>query len=147
MKEISHTIRCLRACPRLQIETQKILERISNQSLRVSDVKPDGHCLFRSVGVLLQKSDLDALAPDANSEDDVVWWLRKKVAECMRDNIDTYLPFAEDASTKEEFDRYLEDVETTAAWGGQLEILAIASVLRRKIVVYSADMEPLEMGE
>ena len=99
------------------------------------------------MGVLLQKPDLDSLAADANSEDDVVWRLRKKVAECMRDNIDTYLPFAEDASTEEEFDRYLEDVETTAAWGGQLEILAMASVLRRKIIVYSADMEPLEMGK
>ena len=45
------------------------------------------------------------------------------------------------------FERYCRSVEATAAWGGQLELRALAHVLRRRIVVYSAHLPTVEMGE
>jgi OTU domain-containing protein 6 len=45
------------------------------------------------------------------------------------------------------FERYCHSVEATAAWGGQLELRALAHVLRRRIVVYSAHLPTVEMGE
>jgi OTU domain-containing protein 6 len=38
-------------------------------------------------------------------------------------------------------------VEATAAWGGQLELRALAHVLRRRICVFSAHLPTVEMGE
>ena len=45
------------------------------------------------------------------------------------------------------FERYCRSVEATAAWGGQLELRARAHVLHRRIVVYSAHLPTVEMGE
>ena len=38
-------------------------------------------------------------------------------------------------------------MEATAAWGGQLELRALAHVLRRRICVFSAHLPTVEMGE
>jgi OTU domain-containing protein 6 len=45
------------------------------------------------------------------------------------------------------FERYCHGVEATAAWGGQLELRALAHVLRRRICVFSAHLPTVEMGE
>ncbi len=45
------------------------------------------------------------------------------------------------------FERYCQSVEGTAAWGGQLELRALAHVLRRRICVFSAHLPTVEMGE
>jgi OTU domain-containing protein 6 len=52
-----------------------------------------------------------------------------------------------DAAPRCSFERYCRSVEATAAWGGQLELRALAHVLRRRIVVYSAHLPTVEMGE
>lgn len=46
--------------------------------------------------------------------------LRKSAAEYMRNNPDDFTPFLylEDGN----FDKYCNDIENTAAWGGQLEV-------------------------
>ena len=45
------------------------------------------------------------------------------------------------------FERYCHGVEATAAWGGQLELRALAHVLRRRITIFSAHLPTVEMGE
>ena len=45
------------------------------------------------------------------------------------------------------FERYCQSVEGTAAWGGQLELRALAHVLRRRICVFSAHLPTVELGE
>lgn len=47
--------------------------------------------------------------------------LRKSAAEYMRKHPDDFVPFLylEDGN----FDRYCDDIENTACWGGQLEVL------------------------
>lgn len=66
----------------------------------------------------------------------------------MRSHADEYAPFVEtedgDASC---FESYCDEVESTAAWGGQLELRALAHVLRRPIAVFAAGTPPLTMGE
>ena len=54
---------------------------------------------------------------------------------------------ADDGAPPRSFERYCRGVEATAAWGGQLELRALAHVLRRRIVVYSAHLPTVEMGE
>ncbi|GJP37373.1 hypothetical protein CLOM_g21786 [Closterium sp. NIES-68] len=44
------------------------------------------------------------------------------------------------------FLRYCHEVEHTAAWGGQLELQALAQSLRRHIIVYSADLPDVNLG-
>jgi OTU domain-containing protein 6 len=45
------------------------------------------------------------------------------------------------------FERYLHEVEATSSWGGQLELQALAHVLRRRILVFSAHLPTVDMGE
>ena len=100
--------------------------------------------------------------------------LRSAAAAYMRSHPDEYAPFvvegdaegaegddgcdsgpaiaahraaADDAAPPRSFERYCSGVEATAAWGGQLELRALAHVLRRRIVVYSAHLPTVEMGE
>ena len=100
--------------------------------------------------------------------------LRSAAAAYMRSHPDEYAPFivdgdaegaegddgcafvsriarhravADDAAAPHSFETYCRSVEATAAWGGQLELRALAHVLRRRIVVYSAHLPTVEMGE
>ena len=45
------------------------------------------------------------------------------------------------------FEEYCEEVEKSAAWGGQLELEALSRAYRRHITVYSVGMPPVEMGK
>ena len=48
---------------------------------------------------------------------------------------------------EEAYGRYCDEVEGTAAWGGQLELGALCRVLRRHITVHAVGQPPVEMGE
>ena len=48
--------------------------------------------------------------------------------------------------TDEEFEQYCKAVEETAAWGGQIELGALAALLQRRITVYSVGMPAVNMG-
>lgn len=57
----------------------------------------------------------------------------------------------EDGSTDDDthahFQQYCDDVEKTAAWGGQLELTALAHAMQRLIVVHSVGMPSVEIGQ
>ena len=44
------------------------------------------------------------------------------------------------------FEEYCDRVESSADWGGQLELRALAQALERSITVYSVGMPPVIMG-
>lgn len=44
------------------------------------------------------------------------------------------------------FARYCDDVEKTAAWGGDMELNALAEGLQRHIQLHSVGMPPVEFG-
>lgn len=45
------------------------------------------------------------------------------------------------------FEAYCEEVEKSAAWGGQLELEALSKAYERHITVFSVGMPPVEMGK
>ena len=45
------------------------------------------------------------------------------------------------------FEQYCQNIQETAAWGGQTELNAVASVLQRHIKVYAAGLPVVDMGQ
>ena len=128
-----------------RMEEERLLaERLAGMGLRVSEVKADGHCLFRAVG--------EQCCPGEGGEG--YWALRKRAVGFMRSHPADFLPFAagvmEQAersgqTAEEAFAQYCDRMETTAEWGGQLELQALARTLGARIRVVSADMPTVEM--
>jgi len=57
------------------------------------------------------------------------------------------MPFVNDCDDVASFEKYCSEIESTACWGGQLELRALCEVLRRRVTVYSAHLPTVEMGE
>ena len=72
--------------------------------------------------------------------------LRASTAAFMRAHEADYRPFLDLPEQEDAYEAYCCEIEATAAWGGQLELRALAHVLRRRILVFSAHMETVEMG-
>ena len=45
------------------------------------------------------------------------------------------------------FEQYCQDIQDTAAWGGQTELNALANVLQHHIQVYAAGLPLVDMGQ
>ena len=116
-----------------EAENRRLEEKLEPLGLAVKEVKPDGHCLYRAVA--------DQLADGVD-----FLRLRKIAADYMREHEVEFLPFFL-AEGKEDFKRYCDDVERTAAWGGEMELGALAHCLGRRIVVYSGSFPDVEMGK
>ena len=95
---------------------------------RIKDVAADGHCLYRAI---------------ADQSGSTYAEVRKTCASFMESHESDFAPFIEDAS----FGDHCAKVRSSADWGGQPELLALARALNRPIVVYSRDSAPLRMGE
>ena len=146
-----------------EAERSKLDAVLGSRGLRVKEIKADGHCLYRAIldqletrvpthaflngGVLNARED-GALPTYAT--------LRALAARAMRGAPETYRPFLTPSDcgssgdgiiTDAAWSRYLSDVESTAAWGGQLELQALATALRVPVEVLAADAPPAVMGE
>lgn len=77
--------------------------------------------------------------------------LRCLCAQEMRENRDDYAGFiAEDDTSQasgDAYESYCREIETTAAWGGHVEIQALSKILKAHIRVFSAEMPVLDVGE
>lgn len=128
----------------------KILEKkLEPLGLTVNEIKPDGHCLYRAVE--------DQLAHLSGGSSPYTYQaLREMVAAYMRDHASDFLPFYlsenmldedSDNSQAERFENYCKEVESTAAWGGELELRALTHCLRKHIRVFSGSFPDVEMGK
>ena len=144
-------------------ENKKLEAVLGARGLRVKEIKADGHCLYRAIldqllcripmhdmsARLAANCDGDKKEKGASIEG--VSTLRRLAAQVMRDDPDAYQPFLETDSRDEDPDSvwstYLSDVESTAAWGGQLELQALATGLRVPIEVFTANAPSVTMGE
>jgi len=124
--------------------------------LALVDIAPDGHCLYASLADQLER----ATGGDRGG----VAGLRALAAATLRDEAARFAPFIEgdesssesgsddggsdsdgsDDSTTARVDAYATKVETTAAWGGHPELVALAEGLPAKIRVVRAEGDPLE---
>ena len=99
------------------------------------DVKmsADGHCLYR------------AIADQIGTGQAMYKNIRNICADALEENEDEFSPFAEVSTSYED---YIECVRSSAQWGGQLEVRALASALKRQIIVYAVEYSaPVIMGE
>lgn len=104
---------------KIEMENIESLTKINGTT--VHDIVPDGHCLYSSIA--------DQLA--VRHEEDVdVQTLRSKCAAEIRRDRNSYIPFLFDETTMsiKDVDSYTKELEETAIWGGDLEILALARV-------------------
>ena len=113
-------------------------------------MKPDGHCLYRAL------EDQLALYPDTSSIQFSLQKLREIETSYMRSHAKDFAPFVvvgdtdeNDVNENEEavFERYCHQVESTASWGGHLELDALAHSLQKHIIVYSSSLPEVEMGK
>lgn len=74
-------------------------------------------------------------------------------ADHIRAHRDEFGPYLvpEDESQQggpdEYYERYCDTIEGTAAWGGHVELQALSSALRRRIVVHGVGMQAQTLGE
>lgn len=120
------------------LEEQAIAERLARDGLAIMQIQPDGHCMYKAVCVQLGRP-VDEYA-----------LVRAAVASHIRSHRDEFVPFLltdeGDLMNAEQVEAYCEAIERTATWGGHVELVALASVYRRPIVVYTAD-ELLRFGD
>uniref|UniRef100_A0A7N0TSL0 OTU domain-containing protein n=2 Tax=Kalanchoe fedtschenkoi TaxID=63787 RepID=A0A7N0TSL0_KALFE len=130
------------------IENQLLEKKLGPLGLTVSEIKPDGHCMYRAVEHQLALAS-GGTSPYTFQE------MREMVAAYMRKHVSDFLPFflleneVEDESEStiaEKFETYCKEVESTAVWGGQLELGALTHCLKKHIMIYSGSFPDVEMG-
>ncbi|KAJ2778220.1 OTU protein [Coemansia javaensis] len=123
-------------------ESEAIERLVVAQGLSIREVRPDGHCLYSAVA--------DQLAARHGQQLSHLQ-VRQRAAEYMRAHRDDFVPFMahEDGAMFDEADfaKYCDDVERTAAWGGQQELTALSHSLELPIHVYQAAAPVLRVGE
>ncbi|OIT08347.1 PREDICTED: OTU domain-containing protein 6B-like [Nicotiana attenuata] len=131
------------------IENEKLERKLEPLGLTIIEIKPDGHCLYRAVENQLALHS-GGLSPYTYLE------LRHMAAGYMTKHATDFLPFflsenmsegESDDSVVERFENYCREVETTAAWGGQLELGALTHVLKKHIMIFSGSFPDVEMGK
>ncbi|KAK4366816.1 hypothetical protein RND71_014696 [Anisodus tanguticus] len=131
------------------IENEKLERKLDPLGLTVNEIKPDGHCLYRAVE--------NQLAVHSGGSSPYTYLeLRQMVAAYMRKHATDFLPFflseneeggESDDSLVERFENYCREVESTASWGGQLELGALTHILKKHIMIFSGSFPDVEMGK
>lgn len=121
-------------------EQKKMEELLLDLSFVIHDIPPDGHCMFRSLEDQLSFQSTHALGFQHSPVDYL--GLRKMAADHIRGNKEQFEAFLELP-----LEEYCDQMETTAEWGGHLELQAISAALGVCIEVYSADQPLLKIGE
>ncbi|KAI7991711.1 Deubiquitinase OTUD6B [Camellia lanceoleosa] len=131
------------------IENEKLEKKLEPLGLTINEIKPDGHCMYRAVE--------DQLALLSGGSSPYTYQeLREMVAAYMRKHASDFLPFFlsenmtdgeySDNSLTQRFEDYCREVESTAAWGGQLELGALTHCLKQRIKIFSGSLSMWRWG-
>ncbi|XP_007119657.1 OTU domain-containing protein 6A [Physeter macrocephalus] len=120
-------------------EEMKLSAILRAKNLEMQDIPADGHCMYRAIQ--------DQLVFSVTVES-----LRRRTAEYMRKHVDDFLPFFSnpetgDASSRDDFLSYCDDIVLSASWGSQLELRALSHVLQTPIEVIQANSPAIVIGE
>ena len=125
-----------------QVEADLITAQLARHGLKIKDIPSDGHCMYHAVADQMKQKELTVTEEMARFD-----YLRKLTSEYMRAHEDDFVPFmALDEGVDDAFTTYCDRVASTADWGGQLELRALACALRTPIEVFSAEADVLVMG-
>ncbi|XP_065065045.1 deubiquitinase OTUD6B-like [Rhopilema esculentum] len=123
------------------VESNRLKKIVAQNGLRIKEIAPDGNCLYNAIADQLS-------GMEANYE-----WksLRAMAANKLRADRDHFIPFMANVTTGEpftedDFENYCNDVENTNAWGGQIEIQALSTILGLSVEIFQADSPVLKIG-
>lgn len=123
-----------------QVEDEAFQKKLNDLGLKIHEIIADGHCLYNSIA-----HQLSLVGENYTYKD-----LRRIAADYMRNHYDDFYPFLLNNNgelySEDEYQRYCDDVEFTALWGGQLETQAISQALEYPIVIIQAESAPIEIG-
>ncbi|KAI8590798.1 hypothetical protein BDZ88DRAFT_394211 [Geranomyces variabilis] len=126
-----------------EVEDEAIAELLAPMNLRVKQIPPDGHCMYSAIA--------DQLGVHAGDHTKTYKEMRTLAAGFLRSHPDDFIPFLVNSNgdmfTNEEFALYCNEVEGSAAWGGQTELQALARALGRPIHIVQAGTPTLVVGE
>lgn len=119
------------------MEAETMNRLLESRDLELYEIQPDGHCLFRSL--------CDQLRLRHNDNDVTVEGLRSTAANYIRDHRDDFIPYLFDEETMaiRDVDGYTQELETTAMWGSDMEILALSKVYDCAVEVLTAGGAPI----
>ena len=123
-------------------ENELIGKKIKDLGMKVFDIPSDGDCLYRAVQHQLELQNVAITVPE----------LRCQTATFIRKNKDQFIPFlineeTGDMMSEEQIEKYCHDIESTAVWGGNLELQSLTQALDRRINVVQSDGPMLTFGE
>ncbi|KAI0528207.1 OTU domain-containing protein 6B [Xylaria bambusicola] len=135
------------------IERRALAQTFSAHGLAEHEIAPDGHCLFSAVadqlgqrGIPISSTTSDSMINDEGNGDETrqppYRLVRKVATSYMEAHADDFAPFLEEPLAS-----YVSKIRDTAEWGGQLELLALASAYRVEIrVVQNGRTETIRPG-
>lgn len=145
------------------VECSKLEKQLAARNLRIHPIPSDGDCLYNSIAhqLILQNYPISELMNrytnrvsdfDTKSQVPFSRLLRHLAAKHIRHNCNEFMPFlfnveTGEPMTKDEFDRYCDNIETTSSWGGQVEVRALSNVLKVPIEILQAEGVPVIVGE
>lgn len=125
------------------VELCKMVAKLKKRQLALHNIPSDGNCLYNAIRHQLMLHGLGS----HNVQE-----LRYETANYIRANKESLLPYMTNPDTGDlltdvEFEKYCQDVSNTSAWGGQIELKALSSILKVPIEVIQADGSPTIQGE
>jgi len=141
--------------PRI-IENDRIYELyLQEHNMKIDEVLADGNCLYRAVAhqlFFIENRNRNKCEHEQQHEQEqeqkVISFqdIRSICAQSLISNQNIYEPFANlDDYNVSTFQEYIEKVRNSCEWGGHLELRALATALKKNIIVYSADSHPLHI--
>lgn len=110
-------------------ERERMTAEFEKHKLVEHEIRPDGHCLFSAVADQLGLAGVPLLVPTLSAvnndgkEEPGYKTVRRAAAGYIESRGDEFAGFLE-----EDLGSYVRKIRDTAEWGGQLELLALASV-------------------
>uniref|UniRef100_A0A1A9WGJ7 ubiquitinyl hydrolase 1 n=1 Tax=Glossina brevipalpis TaxID=37001 RepID=A0A1A9WGJ7_9MUSC len=141
-KEIQAASEDMAYTPRT-IEARKLRSKLKKRELALYNIPSDGDCLYNAIRHQLMRHALSSPS---------VQQLRYETANYIYVNKDMLIPYMTNSETGDlitdsEFEKYCNDVRSTPAWGGQIELKALSSVLKVPIEIIQADGSPTIQGD
>ncbi|KAK4200715.1 hypothetical protein QBC40DRAFT_279582 [Triangularia verruculosa] len=116
---------------------QKVMEE---NALVEKEVTGDGHCMYYAIADQLHFRGLTSELLEPKE-------LRKQAADYMEAHKDYFAPFVDYTDKIPDFEKYLHRTRETTAWGGQLELQALAKVYKVSIKVVVDQQKDQVIGE
>ncbi|KAI8472716.1 MAG: hypothetical protein J3K34DRAFT_519584 [Monoraphidium minutum] len=159
--------------PERLAEEAELKALLAPLGLGIQEIRADGHCMYRSVedqlrataraakaakapvakaaGVRFADAGSDSDGSDGGGDVPSYQELRELAADHLRSHASEFSPYLVPEDEGEDpaayYGRYCDALESSAVWGGHVELQALSGALGRRITVYAAGMAAQVLGE